>query len=94
MTLRNESGDIAVQSMGFPWFSLMNGNTVPVPEQTKPETKQVTAILPIAMVDEIERFRLSDVRPTFNNAMVALLADGLEANRRRKPRRGTDPEAA
>lgn len=56
-------------------------------EQTRADTRQVTALLPSAMVEEIEKFRVSDVRPTFNNAMVALLADGLEANRRRKPRR-------
>lgn len=56
-------------------------------QQTKIETRQTSVILPLDVDEAVKRFQLEDMRPTFNNALVALVVAGLEANRRRRPLR-------
>ncbi len=65
-------------------------------EETKP-TRQTSIILPLDVDDEIKRFQAEDMRPTWNNAVLALIVEGLEARRRKKPLRAlrsADPEPA
>ena len=43
--------------------------------------------IPRDLDEAVKRFQQEDLRPTFNSAVLALLVEGLEARRKRKPLR-------